>query len=85
MDKVKVPLDKVKVPLILDMNEVNEQIEKILELRKELILAVQQLGGTVKGAVLQLKTPELLWQPTDSCYIDLSGSHGKEDKEHGKV
>lgn len=77
-------MDEVKVPLIFDMSEVNEQIEKILELRKELILAVQQLGGTVKGAVLQLKTPELLWQPTDSCYIELSGSHGKEDEEHGE-
>lgn len=77
-------MDEVKVPLILDLSETNKQIEKVLELRKELILAVQQLGGTVEGAVLQLKTPELLWQPTGSCYIDLSGSHGKEDKEHGK-
>lgn len=25
-----------------------------------------------------------LWQPTDSCYIELSGSHGKEDEEHGE-
>ena len=77
-------MDKVKVPLILDLSETNKQIEKVLELRKELILAVQELGGTVKGAVLQLKTPELLWQPTDSCYIDLSGSHRKEDEKHGK-
>lgn len=77
-------MDEVKVPLILDLSETNKQIEKVLELRKEMILAVQELGGTVKGAVLQLKTPELLWQPTDSCYIDLSRSHGKEDKEHGK-
>lgn len=27
---------------------------------------------------------EKLWQPTDSCYIDLSGSHRKEDEKHGK-
>ena len=49
-------MDNTYFTINLDLEAVDAQIRRILELRNEMVMAVEKLGDTMEGELFQLKT-----------------------------